>query len=235
MLQMNLCLSGLAGCFAPEVVDEAVRTIRADHPPRAVSLNEVCSRDAADIARRTGLHVRFTAVKYRGALLPCVKPGGRGLFGNAVLTEERIVASEDQAFAAQFGLEERRWICVTTSRDVNVCSAHLGATAGPDRQRANAEQCAELATLLTGYAEKGPTIFAGDVNRRKSCAPDGYWVSTDIDADAEAGQAPGIQHVYGSGAFSSPRGTVVPAAHTDHDYLRVDTRLAPRARAEESD
>jgi hypothetical protein len=34
-------------------------------------------------------------------------------------------------------------------------------------------------------------------------------------------------HVYGSSAFASSASTVVPATYTDHDYLRVDTRLRP--------
>lgn len=232
MLQMNSCLSGVARCFSqtvyPAVVDEAVHTIRAERP-EAVSLNEACSDDAAEIARRAGYHVRFAAVSNGGAPLPCAKPGGRGVFGNAVLTQARIVTSHDQAFASQAGVEERRWICVTTSRDVTACSAHLSSPGSRGARRANREQCAELAALLLRYAELGATIFAGDVNRVHSCAPEGSWKIT----DAGAAQAPGIQHLYGTHAFTSPRGTVVPAAHTDHDYLRVDARLAPRTRTAE--
>jgi hypothetical protein len=45
VMQMNLCLSGLAGCYGkvayPAVVDEAVVRIREAHPD-AVTLNEAC-------------------------------------------------------------------------------------------------------------------------------------------------------------------------------------------------
>ena len=227
MLQMNLCLSGVAGCFGrtayPAVVEEAVATIE-DQDAEAVSLNEACSGDAAEIARRTGYDVRFAPVIYRGDELPCVKPEGRGVFGNAVLTKERIVDAQDAAFVAQSGVEERRWICATTARRVTACSSHLSTRGTADAQAANDAQCAELASVLSSY--EGAVAFGGDVNRRDSCAPAGWWTLTD---DA-ASQAPGIQHVYGSDHLGSPSSTVVPATFTDHDFLRADARLAPGPR-----
>ena len=227
MLQMNLCLSGVAGCYGrtayPAVVGEAVATI-VGQDAEAVSLNEACSGDAAEIARRTGYDLRFAPVIYRGAELPCVKPAGRGVFGNAVLTKERIVSSQDAAFEAQSGVEERRWICATTARRVSACSAHLSTRGSLEAQAANDAQCAELATVLSSY--EGAVVFGGDVNRQESCAPAGWWTLT----DAAAAQAPGIQHAYGSDRLASPAGTVVPAVHTDHDFLRADARLVPGPR-----
>src|SRR3954447_9408342 len=72
LMQMNLCLSGLAGCFAkaeyPAGVDEAGARIRAARPD-AVTVNEACGSDAELIARRTGYHLRFSRVIYGGRLL----------------------------------------------------------------------------------------------------------------------------------------------------------------------
>jgi hypothetical protein len=72
-MQMNLCLSGLAGCYGrigrPAVVREAVDRIR-DTQPDAVTFNEACRRDTERIARRTGYHLRFSRVIYLGAPLP---------------------------------------------------------------------------------------------------------------------------------------------------------------------
>ena len=89
VMQMNLCLSGLAGCYGktayPAVVDEAVAQIRAARPD-AVTVNEACRDDVARIARQAGYHLRFSRVIYLGEPLRCVRPGGRGLFGDAVLT-----------------------------------------------------------------------------------------------------------------------------------------------------
>src|SRR3954447_11397760 len=71
LMQMNLCLSGMAGCYAkvayPAVVEEAVARIH-EAPPDAVTLNETCRSDVAQIARRTGYHLRFSRVLYGGRL-----------------------------------------------------------------------------------------------------------------------------------------------------------------------
>jgi endonuclease/exonuclease/phosphatase family metal-dependent hydrolase len=223
LMQMNLCLSGLAGCYGkvayPAVVEEAVARIREAHPD-AVTFNEACRSDVARIARRTGYHLRFSRVIYRGERLRCVRPGGRGLFGDAVLTEAAIESTNNQDFEAQAGIERRRWLCVTTRVEVDVCTAHLN-TRTTTEVAGNEAQCVELAALLARRADARTVIFGGDVNRRHSCAPDGVWTRTDKSAE----QAPGLQHVYGSGALSSPSAVVVPAMHTDHDVLLVRAHL----------
>jgi endonuclease/exonuclease/phosphatase family metal-dependent hydrolase len=220
LMQMNLCLSGLAGCYGkvayPAVVEEATAGIRAARPD-AVTVNEACRGDVAAIARRTGYHLRFSRVIYRGRPLRCVRPGARGLFGDAVLTRAAIERTKNEDFESQAGIERRRWLCVTTRRDVDVCTAHLN-TRTASEVAGNDGQCAELTTLL---ARRKTVVFGGDVNRRRSCAPDGFWTRT----DTRAQQAPGLQHVYGSGAFRSPSAKVVPAAHTDHDVLVVRAHL----------
>jgi len=219
LLQMNLCLSGLSSCYGrvayPAVLAEAETRIRQVRPD-AVTLNEACEGDADRIARRTGYRVRFSRVVYGGKLLPCVRPGGRGLFGDAVLTRAAVAGAESRAFAAQAGPERRRWLCVVTRGGVDVCTAHLAARSGVERP-ANDAQCGELKALLARRAAAHTVIFGGDVNRRAPCAPRGLWVRT----DAAAHQARGIQHVYGSRALGSPAVEVLPAAHTDHDVLVV--------------
>lgn len=223
LMQMNLCLSGLAGCYGkaayPAVVEEAVARIRETRPD-AVTFNEACRGDIARIARRTGYHPRFSRVIYRGERLRCVRPGGRGLFGNAVLTEAAIESTDSQDFEAQAGIERRRWLCVTTRVDVDVCTAHLN-TRSTIEVAGNDAQCVELAALLARRAAARTVTFGGDVNRRHSCAPAGLWTRTDRSAE----QAPGLQHVYGSGALRSPSAEVVPATHTDHDVLLVRAHL----------
>jgi endonuclease/exonuclease/phosphatase family metal-dependent hydrolase len=224
LLQMNLCLSGLAGCYAkvayPAGPEEAVARIRAARPD-AVTFNEACSGDVARIARRTGYHVRFSRVIYLGARLRCIRPGGRGLFGDAVLTKAAIEATDNHAFRAQVGIERRRWLCVATPA-VDVCTAHLN-TRAPDEVAGNDAQCAELAALLARRAARRAVIFGGDVNRRGSCAPRGLWTRT----DSAARQTPGLQQVYGSGALRSPTAQVIRARHTDHDVLLVRAKEAP--------
>ena len=222
LLQMNLCLSGLAGCYAkvayPAVVEEAVARIR-EARPAAVTFNEACRNDVARIAQRTGYHVRFSRVIYRGERLRCVRPGGRGLFGDAVLTKAAIEHTDNHDFVAQAGIERRRWLCVTTRGNVDVCTAHLN-TRSTTEVAGNDAQCAELAAVLARRAATRAVIFGGDVNRHRSCAPRGLWTRT----DRAARQAAGLQHVYGSAAFRSPSAKAVPATHTDHDVLLVSAQ-----------
>jgi endonuclease/exonuclease/phosphatase family metal-dependent hydrolase len=226
LMQMNLCLSGVADCYGkvayPAVVEEAVSRIREAHPD-AVTFNEACEGDAALIARRTGYHLRFSRVIYLGERLPCVEPGGRGLFGDAVLTRTAVASADSRDFEAQAGIERRRWLCVTTRADVDVCTTHLN-TRSIVEAPGNDAQCEELAALLARRAASRTVVFGGDVNRRPSCAPDGFWSRT----DASAGQAPGLQHVYGSAALRSPSAEVVPAAHSDHDVLLVRAQVGLR-------
>ena len=204
------------------MLEEAVAGIRSAHPD-AVTFNEACSGDVARIARQAGYHARFSAVIYFGKLLPCVKPGGRGLFGDAVLTRDGVRSSENRAFAAQAGPEQRRWLCVNTRIGVDVCTAHL---ASPDIEEvaANQPQCVELSKVLARRAAAGTVIFGGDVNRLRPCAPAGFWTRS----DEFAHQDPGSQQVYGTAAFHSPSVRVVPAVHTDHDVLLVGAHLTAR-------
>jgi endonuclease/exonuclease/phosphatase family metal-dependent hydrolase len=225
LLQMNLCLSGLAGCYRrvryPGVLLEAIARIRGAQPD-AVTFNEACGGDVAQIARRTGYHLRFSSVIYYGKPLPCNHPGGRGLFGDAVLTKAPIESTDSQPFKTQVGPEQRQWLCVRTEGAVDVCTAHL-ASHETVEVAANAPQCAELRTILQRRAADGHTvIFGGDLNRHGSCASRGFWMRT----DSSARQDPGLQQVYGTGALHSPSARVVPATHTDHDVLIVRAFLA---------
>ena len=229
VLQMNLCLSGVARCYSQAtheaVVDEAAdQVLQAD--AAAVTLNEVCSRDAERLARQTAYQVRFAPVLIGGAPFPCVEPGNRGMFGIAVLTKASIRTSQDRAFAAQADAEERRWLCATTVGAVSVCTAHLSAPGPAGAEEANDGECAELRGVLARYAEAGTTVFGGDVNRQRSCAPDAMWTL----GDTAAGQAPGIQHVYGSRSLRQPSARVAAATFTDHDFLVTLGRLEPGPR-----
>jgi endonuclease/exonuclease/phosphatase family metal-dependent hydrolase len=228
-MQMNLCLSGFAGCYRkvayPAGVEAAVARIREARPD-AVTLNEACQGDVARIARRTGYHLRFSTVTSFGEPLRCVRPGGRGLFGVAVLTKAAIESTDSHGFDAQAGVEWRRWLCVTTRVGVDVCTAHL-ATRSAATSAGNDAQCAELAALLGHRAAGRTVIFGGDVNRRRPCAPERAWTRTDESAD----QAPGLQCVYGTGALRSPSAEFVPAMHTDHDVLLVRAHLELRLRS----
>lgn len=223
-LQMNLCLSGYAGCYGgtqyPKIIDEAVATIEATKPD-AVTVNEACSGDLEQIAERTDYKLEFATVIYNGAPLACKNPTGRGYFGNAVLTKVAVKDSEQAPFASQSGAEQRRWICVTTRQGVNVCTTHLAVGATSANQQA---QCTELEGVLARKQEEGPTFFGGDMNRQTDCAPEGMWVMR----DDEARQLPGIQHLYGPATGGAVTEQVIPATYTDHDFILATSVLAPK-------
>jgi endonuclease/exonuclease/phosphatase family metal-dependent hydrolase len=228
-LQVNLCLSGAAGCFDgteyPKVIDEAVATIKRVKPSSVV-IDEACSGDAATIAQHTGMHASFANVIYGGAELPCRDPGGRGFFGNAVLTRSAPVQVESQPYESQFGQEQRRWICVTGDDRVTVCGTHLavGGAAGTPNQANQDAQCVEFGQVLQTFAADHTVIASGDMNRQTSCAPAGFWTLR----DEEATQAKGIQHVYGEvDAFASPSKLIIPTTYTDHDALLVKATVRP--------
>lgn len=232
LLQLNLCLSGLAGCFEdteyPKVVDEAIDTIEAERPD-AVTVNEACSGDIERIADETGYESKFATVLFNDAPLPCRDPGDRGVFGNAVLVDGGITSSQDQAFQAQLGSEERRVLCAVTDAGVRVCTAHLSVAGSAEQAATNDAQCAELTVLLGQDGQRRATIFGGDVNRQESCAPAGFWTLT----DSAATQAPGIQHAYGSRAWlQHPESAIVPLTYTDHDGLLARALLRQGAPAQ---
>ena len=218
VLQMNLCLSGFADCYPgtayPAVVDEAAEQVMTSDA-EVVTLNEVCRGDAADMALRTGYRMRFTAVLVDAAPLRCVEPLDRGAFGLAILTKARIRTSDDQAFETHAGLEERRWLCITTVDAVSVCTAHLGTRDSREARHANDAECAELQRVLARYDKRGTTLFGGDVNRQRPCAPAAMWARSDTAGTQQAG----IQHLYGSRFPREPATRIAVASHTDHDFL----------------
>lgn len=219
LLQMNLCLSGMAGCFEntqyPRVVEEATGVIAARRP-FAVTFNEACRGDIARIAKETGYHLRFATVTHDGQPLRCVNPAGRGAFGNAVITQAAVAGSTDGTFIAQAGSEDRGWICVTTIRKVSVCTTHLSTRDSRAAADANDAQCKELTAVLAAREEHAAVLAAGDINRRHDCAPDSMWARTDL----EASKLPGLQHSYGSAqSFPAPQAKILPATYTDHDFL----------------
>jgi endonuclease/exonuclease/phosphatase family metal-dependent hydrolase len=226
LLQMNLCLSGQAGCYSPSdypaALDEAATAIDG-RDPDAVTINEACRRDVAELARRTGYQLSFTGVDYGGAPLPCIDPAGRGLFGIAVLTKDTVRSSQEGAFTVRADPEERRWLCTTTDGAVTVCTAHLSTPYSPGDVADNDVQCLQLRQVLARRATLGTTFFGGDLNRQEACAPATMWVAR----DTSASQSAGVQHIYASRSVDEPSTSIIEATYTDHDFLLAAASAAP--------
>ena len=203
LMQMNLCLSGLAGCYGkveyPAGVQEAVARIREAHPD-AVTFNEACGNDVALIAHRTGYHLRFSRVIYYGKPLPCIRPGGRGLFGDAVLTKAAIDSADSRPFPAQAGPERRDWLCVSTRAGVEVCTAHL-ASPELDEAAANAPQCAELGALLAVGRLPAPSSSGAT----STGAPPARPTASGPAPTAPAARTPGVSRSTGRTRSALPR------------------------------
>lgn len=218
LVEMNLCLSGIATCLGggdrAATVAEGIALVR-ENDADLVVVTEACAGDARRIASATGLHLTFSTVLIWGSALPCVDPGERGVFGNAVLTRERPSAVRDEPYGEQSDEEERRVACVL-SEDLWVCATHLSVR-GFGFAPVNDAQCVELGDVLGRLSRTRPGIAAGDMNRRESCAPPGWWTAS----DGQALQKPGVQQVYGDGRLDLHTVDVAPMSTTDHDALVV--------------
>jgi len=226
VLQLNLCNSGLAGCYdGGKSVPEAATAIQ-NSAPDVVTLNEICQADVVQLSstlaavysgstvvwafkaaadRRTGAPYKCKNGQDYGIGLIAHVPGtyaGHEIFSG-------IYAIQDTASA-----EERAWLCLRATGSYYACTTHLASTSGS----VALGQCQDLMNQIIpsvraagGYA---PTVIGGDLNMKfrgspnaQSCVPAGYFRKGDGD----------VQHIMATTdlAFSSSR--TIGMAHTDHD------------------
>jgi endonuclease/exonuclease/phosphatase family metal-dependent hydrolase len=192
VLQMNLCNSGIAGCYTGRSVAAAAEVIRGEAPD-VVTLNEVCEDDVEVLRRAlSGVHPgepvlsafraaydRRTASDFR------CRNGHRYGVGLLVHLPQRY-----RGHTTYGGLypvqdpddpEERAWVCVLAAGAFYACTTHLAYTS-PSIALA---QCRYLLdTAIPGMrAQDGylPTVLGGDLNLRfgdtpdvRSCVPAGH-------------------------------------------------------------
>jgi Endonuclease/Exonuclease/phosphatase family len=239
VLQMNLCNSGMAGCYqGGRSVPEAAAVIAAVRPD-AVTLDEICRRDLTVLGaamRRVfpadSVVWRFQAVRGRNDVISsCVDgdaygigivlrrpPGAAGVVGHG---------GEYPGQEAQRG-ERRVWQCLGVIDRDYLCTTHLSAF---NRPRALA-QCRYLMTRaipgtqhrLGGYL---PTVVGGDLNlpdrgtpNVADCLPPGW---------RNAGDG-GVQHVLATPDRAVVGTRLVGMHFTDHPALVVTLRSTPPAR-----
>ncbi len=179
VLQLNLCHSGVAGCFTGDAVMKKAVAVIKSVDPGLVTLNEVCRDDVPYLAAQTGaLDGRFTpALKGDGTPVKC-KNGDD--YGNGLLSwfEPAWAKPVTGVYSTQSSMTERRvWICMGYEGFVG-CTTHLstnGATA--------LAQCKEFVggPLATAAAD-GPAVMAGDWNLKykgspnaQDCVPNGFY------------------------------------------------------------
>ena len=230
---MNLCLSGLAGCFPgteyPKVVDEAVAHIKQTRPD--------VGRDQRGMLRRRrprSRSARACTSASRGSStaarnFPAPTPTGRGFFGNAVLTRDAHVQVESQPYRlAQLGKEQRRWICVTSGPDhLTVCGTHLalgGAVGSADRANQDA-QCAEFGQVLQARTagQQGDRLRRHEPADERAHRQDSGHCATTTPRRTRASSTSTERAT----AFTSPAKRILPATYTDHDHFLVTAKVQP--------
>ncbi|MGW4111441.1 endonuclease/exonuclease/phosphatase family protein [Actinosynnema sp. NPDC004786] len=194
VLQMNLCNSGVAGCYqGGRAVDEAV-TMIGRRAPDVVSANEVCLSDVprltAAVGPAAGYRFAFARREPTGANIECTD--GRGAYGSAVIVKEGVRSGGDGTYTAQDGgTEVRAWACALSGvRGFTACTTHLSTTG-----TTALAQCRELVPAIplsfdpTGSATTRHVV-AGDLNLRYSpgsatnaqnCVPSGWFRKGDGD------------------------------------------------------
>ncbi|HEX8303595.1 MAG TPA: endonuclease/exonuclease/phosphatase family protein [Jatrophihabitans sp.] len=218
-LQLNLCDSGLAGCYTGRSVARAAEVIRAERPD-IVTLNEVCRDDVSVLERAMTGRVTsaFTAAADRSTDGPVRCRNGQP-YGIGLLA--RVLASADghRAFDGVYPMqdaddvEDRVWLCLAAG-GFYACTTHLASTSAA----VALGQCGYLLnTVIPALRTRpDPVVLGGDLNlgaQAQSCLPPGY---QRVDDGAR-------QHIVATGGLTvGARTTISMQGTTDHPGLLVD-------------
>lgn len=239
LLQMNLCNSGIAGCYTGRSTAEAAAVIRTEVPD-LVTLNEVCEDDVpvleralADVAPGGTAVSAFQPHRDGRTGAPYRCRNGR-LYGLGVVSRWPTVpgsAGDRGVYPAQDpdDPEQRAWLCLDVGAvgegagpAVAVCTTHLAYT----RREVARAQCEHLfGVVVAGLrAREGavPVVVGGDLNLGSGADPD-------LKACLPAGSAlvddGGAQHVVGTPEFTVDGSRTIALRETDHPGLLVTLTL----------
>lgn len=231
VLQMNLCNSGIAGCYTGRSVAEAAAVIRAERPD-VITLNEVCAEDVSVLDRalsdayRGGTVVSaFEAAVDRrtGDAVRC-RNGQR--FGDGLLVRVRQpyrgYTTHGAAYSAQDTAdpEERVWLCLHAIDRFYACTTHLASTSPTVALRQCRYLLGTAIPALRTHDGSGPVVLGADLNLTsgrtpdvRSCVPAGF-VRTDDGAR---------QHIVASADFTvTSSRSINMRGTTDHPGLLAD-------------
>ncbi|GGM76733.1 hypothetical protein GCM10011609_10800 [Lentzea pudingi] len=196
-LQLNLCNSGIAGCYqqgrsVPEAADLIVRL-----RPNLVTVNEICRDDVPDrlapamVTAWPGDRVyQFFAPALRkdtGAPVKCTngQDYGNAVIGRVSAASYQGVRTWTAKYASQdTGNEQRTYACVYAIGDHLGCATHLSASSEP----LALAQCRSLLfdvipQIRTAEGFTGKTVVGGDFNleydtsdpeNAQNCVPPGH-------------------------------------------------------------
>jgi hypothetical protein len=237
VLQMNLCDSGIAGCYTGRSVTEAAAVIRADAPD-LVTLNEVCRDDVyalhqtlVDVYRGDTVVWAFRAAADRrtAGAFRCRngQPYGIGLLVHIPAPYRRYTTYSGIYPIQDTGdPEERAWLCVHAATDFYACTTHLASSSAT----VAFAQCGYLLdTIIPAVRRRGgyqPTVLGGDLNLRyggspdvRSCVPSSYLRKDDG----------GVQQILVTPDFTvSSSRSIGMDGTTDHPALLVALTIAEK-------
>ncbi len=221
VLQLNICHSGVAGCYTGDAVMTKAVSVISSTRPQVLSVNEACSGDVERLRAAMGAaRVQFVAAQRRdGSAVTCVN--GQQ-YGNIVMVAEALAggAGVTGRYVAQDGSNELRvWACLPAGA-LSACTTHLSARSGTTALA----QCKELMNRAVGYAAAGPVVVAGDMNLRyggspnvQDCNPSGFYRKGDGS----------VQHVFATTSLAFVRGTRIDmAGTTDHPGWLVTVTMS---------
>lgn len=224
VLQMNLCNSGIAGCYTGRSVARAAEIIRSERPD-LVTLNEICQADVATLEQAMPAGPVVTAFRpaVDGRTSAAVHCRNGEEYGIGLLARTRLRATTyggEYPMQDSDDVEHRVWLCIRTDR--YVCTTHLDSVTPSVAY----QQCSFLLRLALPHllAEHGreSVVLAGDLNLEtghgpdpRTCIPTGY---AHADDDAR-------QHVVATDYRIASSRTIDMRGTTDHPALLVD--LAP--------
>lgn len=236
VLQMNLCNSGLAGCYeGGRSINEAYSRI-ASQRPDIVTLNEICSQDVERLWQGMASvwpgQVGDAAVGRTFAFVPAwngttnqsYKCANGDEFGNGIIwhSPDPTGLRMSGRYANQdSGAEKRSWQCVQIlPGGPYACVTHLSAASEP----VALAQCNELMShVVTTTGGVLPAIVGGDFNLEydtsdpenvQRCVPARYYRKGDG----------GVQHFIAHDSLAFVSRTTLPMTYTDHPAFLMVVR-----------
>ena len=235
VLQLNLCNSGRAACYAGgRAVSMAVALVH-QHRPDMVTLNEVCRDDVRVLKQAMSatssavtIASAFTAAKERSTQAPVRCQNGQE-FGDGVVVVLPSPAAGSRSHSGVYPMqdpddpEQRVWVCIDLATRFAACTTHTTSASTTTAL----EQCRYLLHSVVPRVSRrdggAPVILGADLNLTargspspQSCLPSGYQ-RTDDDARQHVVVSPGI------GLRS--RSVIDMQGTTDHPGLLVDVAL----------
>lgn len=217
ILQLNLCGSGIAGCYTGRSTAAAAAAIRAEQPD-LVTLNEVCHEDVAALGQALGTAASAFQPARNGRNGEPYRCRNGQQYGVGVISRWPGSPARGGIYPAQDAddPEERAWLCmdVAAGPPLALCTTHLAYT----KRAVAGAQCRHLFDTVIA-AIRAPVVMGGDLNLGPGTSPD---LVSCIPAGSVLVDDGGEQHVVATPEFVvTASRTIDLHGATDHPGLLV--------------